>query len=360
MASNESRHVVAGTCVCMNGESLREALQPSAGRSCFLVTDQQVNALHGTATVERLQQLGLKVRWYAVPAGELSKSLEELKRVYAALAQSGLGRDGMVVALGGGVVSDLAGFAAATWMRGIDWLCIPTSMEGMVDACVGGKAAVNLPEGKNLVGAFHSPKWVFIDPAYLRTLPPRDIRAGLAESIKHALLFDEEFLIQHELHAQAILNLDEAILRSLITRNIQIKGNIVQRDPFERDGERILLNFGHTMGHALESATHYTMRHGECVALGMLAECRLAEHRGMIDEAFMERLQSLLRAFELPTRIPGGVHWDAVRKFLHRDKKAQCGTVRFVLLRGIGKPEIVGDVTTEEIRDAFGGMLDHS
>ena len=303
---------------------------------------------------------GLAVVRYAIEPGESSKSLAELQRLYGAMAKTGLGRDGMVIALGGGVVSDLAGFAAATWMRGVDWLAIPTTMEAMVDACVGGKTAINLPEGKNLVGAFHHPNWVYIDPHYLRTLPPRDLRAGLAESIKHALLFDEAFLIQHENKAEAILRLEETTIRELIVTNIRLKGDVVRRDPMERSGERMLLNFGHTIGHALEAACGFALRHGECVALGMYAACRIAEQRGMLDAAVVLRLQLLLQTFELPTRMPSKVSADAVVEFLRRDKKSRSGVVPFVLLRGVGRPEIVADVTDREIRQAIESILDRS
>lgn len=318
---------------------------------CVLLTDQTVGLLYAADFAAALIDGGLTVHEHQMKPGDQAKNLCELERVYDALAKADVGRDGLVIALGGGMVSDLAGFAAATWMRGIAWVAVPTTLEAMVDACIGGKTAINLPSGKNLVGAFHHPKLVLVNSEYLRTLPPREVRAGLAESIKHALLFDEPFFMEHERHAEEILALEAGTMLHLVSTNIRLKAEIVRRDPCEQSGERMLLNFGHTIGHAVEAASGYALRHGECVALGMLAACRIAEGRKMLDAAVVNRAESLLQRFNLPTRVPESMEAESIFSFMHRDKKYRGGRIRFVLLRGIGKPEVVDDISEAEIRE---------
>ncbi len=345
--------------VCFDSESLAAQIRTSTPNlnSTITVTDRHVAGFHESETVSMLRSMGMAPIVHQIEPGEASKGLAEVSRLFETMASTGIGRDGLIIALGGGVVNDLTGFVAATWMRGIKWLAIPTTVEAMVDACVGGKTAINLPAGKNLVGAFHHPAAIYINPAYLATLPLRDVRAGLAESIKHALLFDEAFLVEHERNAEAILNLDPGILQGLIARNIQLKAEIVRRDPLEQTGERMLLNFGHTIGHALEAACGFALRHGECVALGMLAECRLSASRGMLDARVVQRLQSVLTQFGLPTRMEQTVDMAAILTYLRQDKKARDGSLRFVLLRGVGQPEVVRDVQEVEIRQAVESIL---
>lgn len=334
-----------------------EGLGGQDGGKIVIVTDRNVLKLH-EGRVERLREAwsGNAVV-HVLPPGEESKSLTELGRLLETLAGMGMGRDGGEIALGGGVVSDLAGLAAAVWMRGVEWVAVPTTMEAMVDACLGGKTGINLAGGKNLIGAFHHPTAIVIEPEFLRTLPPRDVRAGLAESIKHALLFDEAFLRFHEENREAILDLDAAVTREVISRNLKFKAEVVRRDPLERGGERRVLNFGHTLGHALETACGYRLRHGECVGLGMLAACRLSARRGLLDGAVVERVAGMLGRFGLPTRMEAGIEADAVVEAMRRDKKARGGAAVFVLLRGIGRPEVVEDVDAAEIREELARLM---
>jgi 3-dehydroquinate synthase len=254
------------------------------------------------------------------------------------------------------VISDLAGFAAATWMRGIPHAFCPTTVEGAIDAAVGGKTAVNLPHAKNLVGAFHPPVFVGVDPDTFATLPARDISAGLAESIKHALITDPDFADWHQANADAVAKLEPGVLMELVVRNIQIKGRFVAEDPYERTGVRMALNFGHTIGHAIESCGRYRLRHGECVALGMIGACRLSAMLGLADEGLVDRVVRLLARFNLPTRLEGPVDVDALLDAMRRDKKSRGGRLRFVLLEGIGQVTLRDDVRAEDVREAIASL----
>lgn len=343
------------------GEVLGDACGPSAGRTAVLVTDRTVGGLYGARAEAALSGAGWRVLGFAISPGEQSKKLTTAGSLYQFLADNHVGRDSVVVALGGGVVSDLAGFVAATWMRGVDFAICPTSLESCVDASIGGKTAVNIPGGKNLVGAFHQPKLVAIDPSVLRTLSPRDVSAGLAESIKHAILFSEDFLSWHEQNASAILSLAGSFVGELIERNVAFKGDIVTRDVRERSGDRMLLNFGHTIGHAIETCCGYSLRHGECVSLGMLAACRLSNSLGLLGKPEVARVESLLSRYDLPTRLPEALLWDRIRDALLRDKKATATptatTLRFVLLEGLARPVIRDDVRESGVRAAYESLI---
>ena len=334
-------------------DELHHSGAPIPAGSYSLITDHNVGGLYAERVIGSFHKGGCEILEFRVPAGEGAKSNTTLAEIYEWLASNGVGRDGILVALGGGVVSDLAGFAAATWMRGIPHAICATTIEGAIDAAVGGKTAVNLPAGKNLVGAFHTPVFVGVDPTTFATLPRRDVAAGIAESIKHALITDEAFLEWHEAHADAILARDVDVLTEFAVRDIKIKGDVVAKDPFERTGARMALNFGHTVGHAIESCGAYELRHGECVGLGMLAACRLSEIVGLTDEALTERVRAALSRFELPTTLPTSLDPDSLLAFMRRDKKTRAGRVRFVLLEGIGKVVIDDDITDEQIRDAL-------
>ncbi len=342
-ANQTTQIAIGGGALTRVGPILRSLVD---GRDAILVTDTTVEALYAPVVVNSLKDSGLSVVVHSIEPGEASKSLGAARELYEVLAANRLGRDAVVVALGGGVVSDLAGFVAATWMRGIDFAICPTTVEADVDACVGGKTAVNIAAGKNLVGSFHQPRLVVIDPLCLQSLPQRDVRAGLAESIKHALICDANFLDWHEANADAILGLDPAMTTELILRNVGIKARIVESDPTEVSGSRILLNFGHTFGHAVEALTGYTLRHGECVAIGMAAACRLSHRVGLLDASVVERVERLLQRFGLPIRLAGRVDVSTIptaegitAKIAH-DKKARSDSARFVLLKGIGLPVV--------------------
>jgi len=253
-------------------------------------------------------------------------------------------------------VSDLAGFVAATWLRGVRFAICPTTLEADVDASIGGKTAVNIDAGKNLVGAFHQPVLVAVDPDCLKTLDPRDVRAGMAESIKHALLFSEEFLSWHEKHGDAILALEPGTIAELIGRNVRFKADVVREDTLEQAGRRMLLNFGHTVGHAIESCCGYAYRHGECVALGMLAACRLSHSLGLLGARDVDRVQTLLDRFGLPTVLAESVDWRRIITRLRNDKKVRAGKVRLVLLEGIAQPVIRADVPEKALRQAYDSL----
>jgi len=326
--------------------------------SLSLITDDNVARLYAAAATSSFSPNECALRQLSVPAGERSKSLACLATIYEWLAAGKVGRDGLILALGGGVVSDLAGFAAATWMRGIRHVICVTTVEGAVDAAIGGKTAINLPSAKNLVGAFHPPVLVVVDPESFATLPARDVSAGLAESVKHALITDEALLEWHEAHTEALLARDVAVLTELVVRNVRIKGDVVARDPFEVSGARMALNFGHTVGHAIEACGEYALRHGECVGLGMIAACRLSALLGLTGERLVDRVRTLLKRLNLPTRLPGRLDHDALLEAMRRDKKAQSGRLRFVLLGGIGRVVVRDDVTDTQILDALSLLAD--
>lgn len=324
---------------------------------CVLVSDAHVTSIYGETAASSFGGGGIPIARFLIDPGEASKSFENAGRIYRFLAEHGIGRDGVIVALGGGVVSDLAGFVAATWMRGIRCAIVPTTLEAQIDAAIGGKTAINIPGAKNLVGAFHHPSMVLIDPDTLATLSDRDFRAGLAESVKHAAVFSPEFFAWHEQNAEAILARDPAVVSELIERNVRIKADVVARDPFERTGERMLLNFGHTIGHAIEQACEFRLRHGECVALGMVAACWISTELGVLDGAVLDRMGALLRKLELPVHLEQGLEFEKLAGALKADKKSRSGRLRFILLQGLGLPIVRDDVSNQVVRKAFERLL---
>lgn len=321
------------------GARLRDSCH---ARQALLVTDSTVGPLYAERVAASLSSAGFSVAVHTVPAGDASKSLEQAAGIYDRLAETHHGRFDPVVALGGGVVGDLTGFAAATWMRGVPWVQCPTTLEADIDASVGGKTAVNHPSGKNLVGAFHQPLLVCIDVDCLESLGDRDYRAGLAESVKHAVISDEAFLRWHEDNAAAIVNREPAVLRELIRRNCAIKAAVVVEDEREMaTGERVgraALNFGHTIGHAIEAASGYALRHGEAVALGMVAALDLSVSQCGFSEAGRRRVESLLADLGLPVRSPMPFAADDLIRRMGGDKK-----VRHQILR-LAVPSRFGDM----------------
>ena len=302
-----------------------------------LIGDASVAALYGERTVESLRGRGLRVDLFTFPAGEAHKTRETWAALTDAMLAAGLGRDAAVVALGGGVVGDLAGFVAATYMRGIPVVQVPTTLLAMVDASVGGKTGVDTLAGKNLVGAFHPPRLVVIDPAVLRTLPAAQLRAGLAEAVKHGAIADAAHLEWVDEHAERLLAADVDALAALVDHSVRIKADFVARDERE-SGPRKLLNFGHTIGHAVEAATDYGVLHGEAVAIGMVAEARLGERVGVTAPGTAARPEALLSRLGLPTELPAGVTMDEVIGWTRTDKKARAGRVEYALIRRLGEP----------------------
>ena len=322
----------------------------------LVVTDENVARLHPQAVSACLSLPGAAGPPHVIPPGEASKSAKELGRLWDRLAAELVDRAGFLVALGGGVVSDLTGFAAATWMRGIRWGAIPTTLEAAVDAGVGGKTAINHPAGKNLMGAFHQPSFVLLDLSLLATLPQRDRRAGLAESIKHGLIAEAGFFSWQEANAGGIVAGEVGLTEELIARNCQIKARVVAADEREEKGIREILNYGHTIGHAVERELDYELRHGECVGLGMVAAARIAAGRGMLSEAEESRIGALIGALGLPRRLPRSLSPPRIVELIGVDKKARPGRRRFVLLEGIGRCRVVADVTDAQIEAGLGAI----
>ncbi len=317
------------------------------GPQCLVVTNETVAPLY----LERLLPSlgGCKVESLSLPDGERHKTLASAERVIDALVRLRAGRDATVVALGGGVVGDIAGFAAACYMRGIAFLQVPTTLLAQVDSSIGGKTGVNHREGKNLVGAFHQPSAVLIDTDVLETLPDRELRAGLAEVIKHALIADAEFFDWLEANFAALLQRDSAVLAEAISRSCQIKAYVVAMDEKEQ-GMRALLNFGHTFGHAIEHALGYgEWLHGEAVAAGMVMATTLSG----IDPEAGRRLRGLLAAAGLPDSPPAACR-DRLRAAMELDKKNRGGKLRFVLLRGIGDAWVSDDYSEARLESLIG------
>ncbi|KWS04247.1 3-dehydroquinate synthase [Lysobacter capsici AZ78] len=330
--------------------------KPLRGRHALIVSDRNVAPLylervHASLTAAKPQ---LSVASFVIPSGEHEKTLARFGECLHALAELGATRDATVIALGGGVVGDLAGFAAACWMRGIDCVQLPTTLLAMVDSSVGGKTAVDLPAGKNLVGAFHPPRAVIADTAALRTLPERELRAGLAEVVKYGAIFDASFLVWLEQQADALLARDDEALAEAIARSCGYKAEVVARDPFER-GDRAMLNFGHTFGHAIETEQGYAgttgdgLNHGEAVAVGMVLAARLSTALGRAGSADADRLQRLLERLGLPTAIPAGLDPQALLARMRLDKKADADGLRFILWDAAGAARIVSGVADEAV-----------
>jgi len=317
------------------------------GRHVLVVSNDVVAPLYLNRVVAGLK--GFTHATLILPDGEAHKTLDAAARVFAALAELKASRDAAIVALGGGVIGDLAGFAAACWMRGISFVQMPTTLLAMVDSSVGGKTAVDLPQGKNLVGAFHQPRAVVIDTGTLATLPSRELRAGLAEVIKYGALGDADFFASLEQNAEALLARDPEAVAATIAACCRHKAGIVARDETEQ-GERALLNFGHTFGHALETAAGYgTLLHGEAIAIGMLLAARLSARMGLAPHADSERLGALLQRCGLPTAIPSGVDPQRLIDLMRLDKKNVSGRLRLILWRGLGKAEVVSDVDEDAV-----------
>jgi 3-dehydroquinate synthase len=319
------------------GAAVKRTVAPSRA---FVVTTPPVGRRWGARTLASLKSAGLRARRLDVPDGERSKSLAQAARLYDALLAAGADRGSVVVALGGGVVGDLAGFVAATLLRGLPVVQVPTSLLAMVDSSVGGKTGVNVARGKNLVGAFHQPRLVWIDAATLATLPLRQRRAGLAEVVKHAAIADAALFAELEAEGERLLGGELERWLPILERNCAIKAGVVAQDERE-SGLRMLLNFGHTLGHAVESLARYRgVLHGEAVAMGMAFAARRSEALGLAPAGTAERLVALLARLGLPTGLPRHPR-RAYLAALSVDKKRRDTHIRFVALRGIGRAETV-------------------
>lgn len=324
----------------------------------LVVSNPQIFQHYGSRVMEGLSKADFRPHHCLLPAGERYKTLRSVEKIYDAALTAGLERSSTILALGGGVIGDMAGFAAATWLRGINVVQVPTTLLAMVDAAIGGKTGVNHPNGKNLIGAFHQPRLVWIDPTVLGTLPAREFRAALAEVIKYGVIQAPDlFAFLEDLpKLQRFRDLPAEALERIVGQSAQCKADVVQQD--EREGGlRAILNYGHTVGHAVESVTRYRLyRHGEAVALGMEAAARLAEALGWWSASETQRQHQLLIRAGLPVTLPAHIDLEAVVRGLHSDKKVQAGKVRFILPKALGQVEITSDVGDRDVLSVLNGM----
>jgi 3-dehydroquinate synthase len=335
------------------GPRLREA---GLTAQAYLISDEEVFARYGMRAQAALEAAGIPVASYTVPPGEASKSLETAAAIYDWLIGQRAERGHTVVALGGGMVTDLAGFVAATYARGLPLVQVPTSLLAMVDAAVGGKVAVNHPRSKNAIGAFYQPRFVLADVSTLRTLPQREL-SGWAEAIKHALILDAGLLAFFEQHAEAVLRLEPEPTTEAIRRSVAIKAAVVSEDEREETGRRTILNYGHTVGHAIEAATAYgRFRHGEADAIGMTAAAAISRRLGLLPPAEERRQRELLERFGLPASADD-IDRAAVISAIALDKKVRAGAVRWVLLERVGRAVVRDDVPQAVVEEALDEVL---
>jgi 3-dehydroquinate synthase len=311
---------------------------------------------HAAAVESALASAGLRTGSVAVPAGESSKSQAELSRIYDALYDLAADRQTVVVAVGGGVIGDLAGFAAATYNRGLPLVMVPTSLLAMVDSSVGGKTGINHPRGKNLIGAFHQPAGVWIDFAFLDTLPEREYLSGLAEVVKYGVILDAAFFEFLESTATDLRKRHTGVVMAVVARSCRLKADVVEKDEYETTGLRAILNYGHTFAHAFETVGGYgAWLHGEAVAAGIVCASKLAEKLGMIGPDLTRRQVALLQQFGLPTAAPAGFATDELVAVMRRDKKTAAGKLRFILPTRLGAVKLVDDVPESLVRDVLEG-----
>lgn len=321
-----------------------------------VITDETVDALYGPALRRRLRELDVDVIAHAVPAGEQSKSLDRAVELWHWLAESALGRRDLVLCFGGGVICDMGGWVASVYMRGVPYVNVPTTLLAMVDGALGGKVAVNHPTAKNLLGAFQQPAGVLCELDYLRSLDARQLAAGVAECIKKGVIASPAYFAFIERAASALVAGDPAALGTLVRSAASIKTALIERDPYEADLRRPL-NFGHTIGHPLETVTGYApLLHGEAVAFGMAAEARIAARRGWLDPSLLDRLLAVLEACRLPvdvTALPPDVTTDALVAAMEKVRLIRAGSLRWVLPVALGETVIADDVSEAEVRAAL-------
>ncbi len=336
----------------LNGIGHLKSAQPTT----LVITDTNVAELFGKQLHEALQQQGWNAELTVVPAGENSKSQATAGLIYDQLVSMRADRKTVVIAVGGGVIGDLAGFVAATYNRGLPFVQVPTTLLADVDSSVGGKVGINHAQGKNLIGAFHQPLGVWINTKALETLPERDYRSGLAEVVKYGVILDEEFFAFLENSIDALNNRDSETLVKVITRSCRLKADVVEQDEYERSGLRAILNYGHTFAHAYEALCGYgELMHGEAVSIGMIDASRLAVNLGRIEESVTQRQLDLLSSLGLPTELPKPVSFSAddVIDRMKIDKKTEAGKLRFVLPSRLGHVEVVTGVPESDVRNVL-------
>jgi 3-dehydroquinate synthase len=313
---------------------------------CAVITSRKIFRLHGSRLVRALSAAGFSPSLVFLPDGESTKSIASLRSLYLRFLRARLERRSAIFVLGGGVLCDVGGFAAGTFLRGLPTVLVPTTLLAQVDAAIGGKTAINLPQGKNLVGMFHQPVLILSDTATLATLPSREVRAGLAEVVKIAAALDRRLFARVERLAPRLVRGDRRALTEIVGRAARLKAAIVARDERDLSGVRALLNYGHTVGHALEASRGYRgVLHGEAVAIGIAAACRIGEALGTLPAADAQRQIALLETLGLPVRLPPRVRARSILTHLRRDKKAQGGRIPFVLTASVGSANLANQVT---------------
>ena len=335
------------------GKRTKEYLSPSC---VYIITDESILE-HARKVQISMEKSGIASHMYIVPPGESSKTLETVQQIYSWLAGRKAERRHLIVAVGGGVIGDMAGFVAATYLRGMPFVQVPTTLLAMMDASIGGKVAVDLPQGKNLVGAFYQPKFVLSDVETLVSLPERELNSGWAEAIKHGLILDEDLLGIFENRVNEVRSLDRDIATKIIRKSVDIKANVVSRDERETLGIRILLNYGHTIGHAIESSTGYTKYlHGEAVSIGMMAAAKIGQFAGVLREEEVIRQENVLKAYGLPVRAQG-LDAKEIIEATTSDKKTSDGIVNWVLLKGLGNAVTNNKIPINYVLDAVNFVI---
>lgn len=314
----------------------------SSAQRCVIITDSEVKKLYEKA----LSNIDIKI--FSFPAGEASKTRETKSALEDLLLSHHFGRDTCIIAIGGGVVGDIAGFVAATYCRGVSLILIPTTLLAMVDAGIGGKTAVNTPYGKNSIGAFHTPEQIWIDGAFLKSLSLKELGNGIAEVIKYGLIHSKDLFEDLDHKNAQVQALDLRILMKIIYQSVAIKKQVVQDDPFEEKGKRRILNFGHTIGHALETLEHYSLPHGQAIAIGMLVESYMSREMGFLSPDEFDKIEPLFLKYQIPLKLSKPYSVEEMLSTLSRDKKALKSMPRFVLIKAIGEPHpFEGEYCTE-------------
>ncbi|MEO0927806.1 MAG: 3-dehydroquinate synthase [Cyanobacteria bacterium J06643_13] len=329
--------------------------QLKLGNKVLVISNPEIFGHYGDTCLNSLREAGFDTYTHLIPAGESHKHLQSIQQVYDTAQANHLERSSTFVALGGGVIGDMTGFAAATWLRGVNFVQVPSTLLAIVDASVGGKTGVNHPQGKNLIGAFYQPKLVAIDPSLLKTLPLKEFRAGMAEVIKYGVIWDEDLFtkLEHHDRLDSLEHVGDSFLETIVTRSCQAKAEVVGEDEKEA-GLRAILNYGHTTGHAVESLTHYQQFvHGEAVAIGMVAAGKIAIAMGLWTQPEADRQNALITKAGLPTEIPIEIAIADILETIKSDKKVKAGKVRFILPTAIGKVIITDRVTPEIISQAL-------
>lgn len=348
---------IANGILSQLGEKMK---QLKLDKKVLVVSNPEIFDNYGDNCVRCLEQSGFEVYKHLIPAGEIHKNLQSIEQIYDTALENHLERSSTLVALGGGVIGDMTGFAAATWLRGVNFVQVPTSLLAMVDASVGGKTGVNHPQGKNLIGAFYQPKLVLIDPDTLQTLPEREFRAGMAEVIKYGVIWDAELFAQLEQASSidSFESIDPELLNTILVRSCQAKADVVSQDETET-GLRAILNYGHTIGHAIESLTNYqTFVHGEAVALGMIAAGEIAIQMGYWKETSGNRQNELIQKAGLPTKLSAEITVKDILEAIKNDKKVKSGKARFILPTKIGEVKITDKVASDVVKEALVQLLE--